>query len=85
MMDVPGKIEKKGLKAVLFTFTYQIYLAIAFLIGGKIGCVMTQKLCALLNHFPPYYQKISGAQNYPYYYIWKNAILGVVKIRQRYL
>lgn len=85
MMDVPGKAEVKGLKPILFVLTYQIYLAVAFLIGGKIGCMMTQKLCTFMKHSPPYYERISGAQNYPYYYLWRNIILSGLKIKPRYL
>ena len=85
MMDVPGVAEVKGLKPVLYVLCYQMYLAIAFLIGGPIGRIMTQKLCGIFRHSPPYLSNISGAQNYPYYYLWKNVVLGGLKLRPRYL
>ena len=54
-------------------FIYQVYLIIAFLIGGKIGALMT-KLIALFVHVgftPAYRRRVNSSWNYPYYYSWK--------------
>ena len=72
-------------KALLFVLAYQIYLATAFLLGGAIGRIMTQKMAAFFRHSPTYFTKISSAQNYPYYYLWKNKLLGGLKLRPNYL
>lgn len=86
MMDVPGVAEVKGLRAIMFVLFYQIFLASAFLIGGRIGKVMSQAVCKLVfKHDPAYFNNISSAQNYPYYYFWRNLILSGLKLKPKYL
>ena len=72
MMDVPGIVELTTLKQVIFIMMYQLFLAFAFLVGGPIGRIMTQKLTTFFKYRPSYLGSISGAQNYPYYYLWKS-------------
>lgn len=84
-MDVPGIAEVRGFKAILFVLIYQLFLASAFLVGGPIGRIMTQKLVKIFQYSPPYFNNISSAQNYPYYYMWRNMILSGLKLRPRYL
>jgi hypothetical protein len=65
--------------------TYQMYLVIAFLIGGSFGKFMTQKAMKFFKHNPPYASKVHSYQNYPYYYIWRNKFLSALKLKKRYL
>jgi hypothetical protein len=62
-----------------------MFLTVAFLVGGKIGKFMTQKMASLFMHNPPYYAAISSAQNYPYYYMWKNKILSGLRLKKPFL
>lgn len=54
MMDVPAVIQLKTIKQVLYVFLYQMFLIIAFLIGGRIGKTVTQGLMKAFKHNPPY-------------------------------
>jgi len=66
-----------SIKSKLLSVGYQLYLASAFVIGGRIGDFMTK---ALMEYFFPRawgisdseYERIDSSFNYPYYYIWKN-------------
>jgi hypothetical protein len=78
-MDVPGKVEIATITQKLLVLAYQIWLIIAFLIGGRIGKYMTQKFASISNHNPPYFQDISASQNYPYFYAYKNIIMSLLK------
>lgn len=80
VLDVPGIVQPKKDKTLIFIILYQVYLAVAFLIGGKIGAYMTKKMCTWFRHSPPYFEDITGARNYPYYYSWKNLLLSTVKL-----
>ena len=60
-------------------------MAIAFLIGGGIGTFMTQKMAKWFKHNPAYFNEITGARNYPYYYSWKNILQSAVKMKDPYL
>lgn len=42
-------------------------------------------MAKLFNHNPPYAQKISSAQNYPYYYMFRNIFLSTLRLKPRYL
>ena len=79
MVDLPKN------KFILFVIFYQLFLAIAFLIGGSIGKMMTQKMMGWFRHNPPYANSVTSAGNYPYYYNWKNLLLSVIKLRKPYL
>ena len=84
-MDVPGNVEIKGLKGVLYVVAYQVFLMVAFLIGGTVGKKMTKKMCTIFKHHPNYYERIVSAQNYPYYYMWRNRVLAGLKLKKPYL
>lgn len=84
-MDVSPKFEPSQPKQILFIIAYQVYLIIAFLIGGPIGKWMTHKLVKFMKHKPSYKDKITSAQNYPYYYLWRNAIMHKVRGARKYL
>lgn len=61
----------------LMVVAYQLYLVIAFLIGGSIGRIMTQAFAKINNHNPPYFNEITAARNYPYYYMFRNRVLSI--------
>jgi pimeloyl-ACP methyl ester carboxylesterase len=73
-MDVGASFEE-SVKAKLFIFSYQIYLTMNFLIGGKIGKLGTT---FFINNFAKVYglsnddhSRIDSSWNYLYYYLWK--------------
>jgi hypothetical protein len=84
-MDVPGKIQLTSIKQIIFVITYQLILAFAFIIGGKIGKFITQSMTKVFHHQPPYFQHINSSQNYPYFYLFKNILLSTLKIKSKYL
>ena len=59
-------------KAKLMIFTYQIWLAAAWKIGGTIGDRMTRTLARVFQA-PGHPTRISAAMNYPYYIQWTGA------------
>jgi len=63
-------------------FAYQSTLATAFLIGGKVGTWITKGMAKLFKHNPPYRDQIKASWNYPYYYMLKNRLVGLVKRRE---
>ena len=65
--------------------TYQLYLVIAFLIGGPIGKTMTQAFAKFSKHNPPYFEQVNANRNYPYYYYWKNKIKGLISKQNLFL
>ena len=73
------------MKQTFYVVAYQMYLIIAFIIGGPIGKFMTQAAMNFFKHNPPYATKVNSSQNYPYYYLWRNKILSALKIKQLYL
>jgi hypothetical protein len=73
-MDVPAYTQLSTMSQVLYVMAYQLYLIVAFLIGGPIGKIMTQTLIKLFKHSPPYADQITAARNYPYFYFHKNRI-----------
>jgi hypothetical protein len=73
-MDVPGIVEIKKISQKLMVVAYQMWLLTAFLLGGWIGKKMTQAFANISKHNPPYFNDITAARNYPYFYFWKNQI-----------
>lgn len=71
-MDVPAYVQLTRLSQVLYVMAYQLFLVIAFIIGGPIGRIMTQSLAKIFKHNPPYADQISSSRNYPYFYFFKN-------------
>jgi hypothetical protein len=76
-MDVPAYVELTRISQTLFVLAYQLFLIIAFLIGGPIGRIMTQSLVKIFKHRPPYIDQINSSRNYPYFYMFKNKIQSV--------
>lgn len=56
VMDVPAALELTSMKAKLLFVGYQLYLIIAFLLGGKIGESMTKKFSKVSGHVPKYFE-----------------------------
>jgi hypothetical protein len=84
-MDVPAQMEFPPSRWAFFILFYQWTLAFAFLIGGSIGKFITQKMVKYMKYKPAYFDSITGAGNYPYYYLWKNMFLSIFKLRTPYL
>ena len=70
-----------GAKIKPFTIFYQLFLTIAFIIGGSTGRFMTRRMLKYFDYNPPYYNRIDASWNYPYYYLWKR-ILGAVFLKK---
>lgn len=85
MMDVPGKIQLKSIKEIIYVVIYQMVLIIAFLVGGPIGKFLTQGSMKVFKHNPPYASSVNSSQNYPYYYLWRNSLLSALKLKTKYL
>lgn len=64
---------------------YQLYLVIAFLIGGPIGKIMTQSFAKISKHNPAYFEEITAARNYPYFYFFKNRIMSLFNKEKLFL
>jgi hypothetical protein len=60
-------------------------LIFAFLVGGWPGRKITQLLSVFMRHQPKYLWEISGAQNYPYYYLYRNRIVSLFDKSEAYL
>lgn len=77
-MDVPAYVELTTISQILFVMVYQLFLVIAFIIGGPIGRFMTQAFAKVNKHNPPYFDQINGSRNYPYFYMFKNKVVSAL-------
>jgi pimeloyl-ACP methyl ester carboxylesterase len=59
-LDVRGKLAIVG---------YQVYLAVAWMIGGRFGDRMTQRMAAAMRR-PASMRHVSACMDYPYYLTW---------------
>jgi len=84
-MDVPAYAELSTVSQTLFVLAYQLFLVLAFLVGGPIGRIMTQSLVKIFQYTPPYFDQINSSRNYPYFYFIKNRILGFIKKEKNFL
>ncbi|MEJ2758550.1 MAG: alpha/beta hydrolase [Anaerolineales bacterium] len=64
-----------GIMSKLMVFAYQMWLAIAWRIGGKIGDAMSRQMARLLNA-PADPQRIGAQMGYPYAATWLGAAGG---------
>lgn len=72
-----------GTKNTPFQVFYQIFLAIAFLIGGIIGNFMTKIMLSKgFKYSPPWLDRIDSSWNYSYYYLWKKHFQGMLDKRK---
>ncbi len=53
-MDVPPYVQLTTISQKLYVVAYQLFLVIAFIIGGPIGRIMTQAFAKFAKHNPPY-------------------------------
>jgi len=59
----------------LFFVAYQMIIIVAFLLGGKLGNKIIQKLLSVFKKYNPTYKsKINATMGYFYYYFWKRLI-----------
>ena len=78
----------KFIFAFCFTILYQMYLLIAFIIGGFIGKYMTMLFLSLIiksGYRPSNYKEIDSSFNYMYYYLIKRMILGMCNNKKKIL
>jgi len=62
--------------------SYQLTLALAFLLGGTVGEFLNRRILKLFGYKSPWEKYVNTSMNYPYYYFWKNAfksMLGMEK------
>jgi len=72
-LDIGGHFAPK-FREKLMIISYQWYLVVAFLIGGKLGDMMTQWIARIFKG-PRDVLEIKANMNYPYFYTWKNLFL----------
>jgi len=72
--DAGSKHLKLPFKMVAFAAGYQLFLALAWLIGGKAGDGMTRWMAGKLNKRADQ-SLIHSGMNYPYHLRWKHIIL----------
>ena len=60
-------------------------LLVSFLIGGRTGKFICQGVSKFMKHKPTYFDEISGARCYPYFYIWKNMITSTFDKKKLFL
>ena len=84
-LDIPAYIELKTIAAKIIYVIYQWILVFAFLIGGRVRSGISKAICKGGKYYPKYFEDISGARCYPYYYSWKNTILSFIGIRRKML
>ena len=65
VMDVPATIELTSIKAKWWFLNYQLYLIIAFLIGGSIGERMTKRFSKASGNVPKYFDEIKPIVTFP--------------------
>lgn len=65
--------------------TYQLFLVVAFLIGGTIGTAMTKMVSLLFKHKPSYFHLITSGRNFPYYYTLRNIVTSALGQSERFL
>ncbi|MGL4368660.1 MAG: alpha/beta fold hydrolase [Spirochaetota bacterium] len=73
--DAGSKNLKLPLKMVLFAAGYQLFLASAWLIGGKIADKMTRKMAHALNKRVDL-SLVHNGMNYPYHLRWSHILRG---------
>ncbi|WP_028117245.1 alpha/beta fold hydrolase [Ferrimonas senticii] len=72
----PEHVATLSAKAKLYGLSYQLYLALAWKIGGAIGDAMTRKMAAWL-HAPELPARIHSGMTYSYWWKWSNTLRGI--------
>jgi|TARA_R110000851_G_scaffold1274_2_gene4598 pimeloyl-ACP methyl ester carboxylesterase len=71
-----GSIEHElSLKVKLFMFSYQMWLALAWKLGGSLGDAMTRKMAKMLKA-PGDQKLITSSMTYSYYWKWSKTLTG---------
>lgn len=73
--DVGSKEMKLPLSMTLFTLAYQLWLAAAWVIGGRIGDAMTRRMARAAGA-PADPGLVHSGMNYAYYLKYRSALLG---------
>ncbi|RTR38853.1 alpha/beta hydrolase [Shewanella canadensis] len=73
--DAGSKEHVLSAKVKAFMFGYQMWLAAAWKIGGKLGDAMTRKMAKLL-HAPGEAESITSSMTYSYYWKWSHVLTG---------
>ena len=84
-MDVPAYVEVQSITAKLMVLAYQWVLISAFLLGGRAGEWICKGVCKWAKHQPKYFNELSGARCYPYFYMWKNLFQSIFNKRNLFL
>jgi hypothetical protein len=84
-LDVPAYTELKGILAKIMVVVYQMILALAFLVGGLPGRLLCKGVSKFFKYTPKYFDELSGARCYPYFYLWKNMFQGVLDKQKLFL
>jgi hypothetical protein len=64
---------------------YQIILIVAFIIGGLPGRLLCKGVSKFFKHTPKYFDELSGARCYPYFYLYKNMITSLFNKKKLFL
>ncbi|MFZ6647115.1 alpha/beta fold hydrolase [Undibacterium sp. TJN25] len=73
--DVDSPEYRPSVKARLMIFSYQVWLAAAWRIGGNTGDAMTRKMARIAGA-PGLPDSIGSKMNYPYYLLWTGSLGG---------
>jgi len=66
----------------LFKIFYQLFLAIAFVIGGPIGNYMVKLMLKIFKYKPAWHYRIDSTWCYPYKNLWKKILTGAKRKNQ---
>jgi pimeloyl-ACP methyl ester carboxylesterase len=75
-LDIGPRLRPSAREAAILV-SYQSWLALAFVVGGKLGDTMTRAL-ARLAQSPRQGEMLSASVNYPYFYTVKQAVTGAL-------
>jgi hypothetical protein len=84
-LDVPAYTQIQGIAGKLMALAYQLILLTAFLIGGWPGRLLCKGVSKFFKHIPKYFDELSGARCYPYFYLYKNLIAGLLNKKKLFL
>jgi len=70
-LDLSPRLMKPSI--AIFLMFYLMLHVVIFLIGGRIGNLLSKVLASCALYFPPYWNEIQASWSYPYFYVLKNA------------
>jgi hypothetical protein len=74
-----------GIAAKLMVLVYQFILITAFILGGAPGRFLCKGVSKFFKYNPKYFNELSGARCYPYFYLYKNMIQGLFNKNKLFL